>query len=497
MSRLQIAFGVCAIVIALGFLIRRLFLRGPDGPGKVTLVSALLLNVTMPATLIGAFLRVRRVEPEGLIMMALGISADTLLFVVASVIFRWFPGMGDLSWRPAALTCTSGLNISLFFYPVIESIAGMEGLSKVVWLDMLNIVFILTVIPLSFALAHKPPPQPASASPDTAPGNESSESTGVELSTMGGPSSRASGAEGGDGDAGVRVVSVVDLNSGEVVVDRPSWGDSCVDNRKSHKSRRGGSMIEAERSEGMLSSRAKISSQQGAPSPNTEDPRNSSGADAEPLEAEASRSECHQKETCKSIDDGDGQGEPVKSSQAETPDPEAPSMKELAKKISLKVGINPPLWAIPIGLALGLSGVNLPPFLLSLQTTLASANSALSFFIIGLLLDVRLDTIKRLYKPALMSMAVRYSIGLTLGFVLYYTLGTLSIFSPLGRFILLIGFVMPTTVVTCVYAKEWGWDPAFPSLMVNLTIVVSFVLIWILSTAVGLPESHSETSSSM
>eukprot|EP00727_Mastigamoeba_balamuthi_P000699 m51a1_g10626 hypothetical protein (488) ;mRNA; r:23322-24785 len=487
MSRLQIAFGVCAIVVALGFLIRRLFLRGPDGPQKVSLVSAILLNVTMPATLIGAFLRVRRVEAEGLITAALGIAADLLLYVVASAVFRWLPGMGDPSWRPAALTCTSGLNISLFFYPVIESIAGMEGLSKVVWLDMLNLVFILTVIPLSFALAPRPSPLPASASPEApapALGGENSEGMGVELSAMGGQGGTR-GEQGEDGDASVRVVSVVDVNSGEVMEDRPSWDGPPVDNRKSHKPWDGGSMMGTERKEAVSSA---VFENNGTPS-----------ADGEPHSGtEAPNIEGHQKETCTPADGGEEQSEPVKNRpRAAVSDLEGPSMKELAKKISLKMGLNPPLWAIPIGLALGLSGARLPPFLLSLQTTLASANSALSFFIIGLLLDVRLDTLRRLYRPALVSMAVRYTVGLALGFVLYHTLGTLPLFSPLGRFILLIGFVMPTTVVTCVYAKEWGWDPAFPSLMVNLTIVVSFVLIWVLSTAVGLPEVRSEQSSLM
>eukprot|EP00727_Mastigamoeba_balamuthi_P003214 m51a1_g12890 hypothetical protein (438) ;mRNA; f:67-1380 len=436
----------------------------------------------MPATLIGAFIRVRRIEPEGLITAALGISADLVMFVVASVIFRWFPGMGDLSWRPAALTCTSGLNISLFFYPVIESIAGMDGLTKVAWLDMLNLIFILTVIPLSFALAPKPsqsPPDTAAEAPATPSPDRK---VGVELPSLDESRNATSGLASVDSldltesspdqcetsGPGVRVVSVVDVASGAAVPDPKAQAASGSPTRKTASASRNG------------------------PQSRTEKKSSRSGHEATHIEASMSV-DCKSAKIPQETATSTPQAATAPSHEA------APSMKELGKRISLKVGVNPPLWAIPIGLALGLSGVNLPPFLLSLQTTIASANSALSFFIIGLLLDVRLDTLKKLYKPALMSMAVRYSIGLTLGFVLYYTLGTLSIFSPLGRFILLIGFVMPTTVVTSVYAKEWGWDPAFPTLMVNLTIVVSFVLIWILSTAVGIPEvsSGEETSSSV
>eukprot|EP00727_Mastigamoeba_balamuthi_P009512 m51a1_g5183 hypothetical protein (434) ;mRNA; f:177400-178929 len=433
MSSLQIAFGVCAIVIALGFLIRRLFLNTPDGPGKISLVSAILVNVTLPATLIGAFMRVRHVEAEGLISMALGISVDTFMFILATA-------------------TTAGLNISLFFYPVIESIAGMEGVAKVAWLDILNLVFNFTVVPINFALSRKPDGETGVV--QEASGTTSAEGqVEVELSTLNRPKERL--APQLQENTEIRNVQVVLVVPKEKPVLEPEAESNLVESLKESNCPRELAAVQSAQNSG-----AGKQQELATPEKKTEEPADIS----------------------------------QKSGGALTEGAQEPTFRQICMRIALRVGVNPPLWAIPIGLALGLSGATLPAFLESLLTTIAHANSALSFFVIGLLLDVRISMIKRLYKPALMSLGLRYGVGTALGLILYYTLGTLSIFSPLGRFILLVGFVMPVTVVTSVYAKEWGWDPTFPTLMVNLTIIVSFVLIWILSAAVGLPEMNSSSS---
>eukprot|EP00727_Mastigamoeba_balamuthi_P003882 m51a1_g13491 hypothetical protein (408) ;mRNA; f:495-1718 len=402
MSRLHVAFGVCAVVIALGHVVRRVFLRGPDGPQKISLVGALLINVTLPATVVGAVMRVRRLELEGLVTAALGVSFDGVLYGTAWALFCWLPGVRDPRWRATAPASTSGMNVGLFFYPLIESIAGVEGVVKAAWLDMLNLVFIFTVYPTSYALARRPPKPPSNDN------NRTASQASVAL-TVPEPPASAPAEENPAGSLG------------------------------------------------------KTSQQ----SPTRSE-------DAASREA--------------------GQQTPAGAAGQE--DTAKPSMRQLGKKIGIRVGTSPPLWAMAIGLALGLSGVDLPEFLRSLRATIASANSVLSFFLIGLMLDLRPKTLKMLFRPVLLSLALRYSVGLSLGFTLHYTLGTLPAFSPLGRFVLLIGFVMPTPVVTTVYAREWGWDPALPSLMVTLTIVISFVLVWILTVCVGFPQEVQLTSSS-
>ena len=165
------------------------------------------------------------------------------------------------------------------------------------------------------------------------------------------------------------------------------------------------------------------------------------------------------------------------------------------KTFALRLVGNMSLWGIIVGLILGLTGVRLPTIITNFINIPANGNSCVSYLLIGLYLDINLSTLRKLWKYALYSLALRYGVGIAVGVVLYFTLGTL--FSPLARLIVLVGFCMPLPASVTALAAENGVDSSLPAFVTNLTFIVSFAVLWAMIGIAGVPVEVDVLSSSL
>jgi hypothetical protein len=108
-------------------------------------------------------------------------------------------------------------------------------------------------------------------------------------------------------------------------------------------------------------------------------------------------------------------------------------------------------------------------------TVLSTANGGLVYLLLGIYLNFSLDKdkLKSLGKILLL----RYSVGISIGFLLYFILP----FSKLFNGILLIGLIMPVGMAIIPYSITLGYDKKLAGMSVNISNVVSFLLIWILA----------------
>ncbi|MGB8451144.1 MAG: AEC family transporter [Anaerocolumna sp.] len=144
------------------------------------------------------------------------------------------------------------------------------------------------------------------------------------------------------------------------------------------------------------------------------------------------------------------------------------------KDILKKMGRSVPLLAYILTLLLHLFGLSYPKIVLDLSSTLSRANMPLSLLVLGIFLSLKLE--KSYWISMLKSLLLRYGVGLAVGLILYFVLP----FEPLFRITVLIGLVLPISMSTTTYSVEFYFDKKLVGTLTNLTIIVSFILIWIL-----------------
>lgn len=73
----------------------------------------------------------------------------------------------------------------------------------------------------------------------------------------------------------------------------------------------------------------------------------------------------------------------------------------------------------------------------------------------------------------------RYSLGLLVGLLLFFLLPS-NEFDLLFRIILTISLIFPIGLAVIPFAVEFKYDHKLVSMIANLTIIISFTLVWIL-----------------
>lgn len=136
-----------------------------------------------------------------------------------------------------------------------------------------------------------------------------------------------------------------------------------------------------------------------------------------------------------------------------------------------------PFMAYMTALTLNLLGVTLPPVLLALSDTLAKANMPLSLLLLGLFLGFQMEAGH--WRKMLTVLGVRYGLGAATGTTLYFLLPHHPVLSPM----LLILFVLPISMTSLPYSVQLGYDRRFVGTVNNLTIVLSFFLLWLIALA--------------
>lgn len=142
--------------------------------------------------------------------------------------------------------------------------------------------------------------------------------------------------------------------------------------------------------------------------------------------------------------------------------------KGILKKVSRSV----PFMSYIITLAVNLSGLHFPGIVLDITKVLSRANMPLSLLLLGVYLSFSFE--KSYWVKMGKILALRYISGIIAGVALYFLLP----FEPLFRYTMLLGFVLPISMSVIPYSVQFDYDRRFVGTVNNITIVISFLLMW-------------------
>jgi predicted permease len=160
----------------------------------------------------------------------------------------------------------------------------------------------------------------------------------------------------------------------------------------------------------------------------------------------------------------------------------APSNNNEANKVNLKYILTRLIYSTSLmsyifALIINLSNVMIPIFLVDLVDIIARANSALSLLLLGIYLNFKFQ--KEEWNTIIKVLLTRYSIGLIVGLLLFFFL-PVNYFVLLFRIIITISLVLPVGLAVIPFAVEFEYNHKLVSIITNLTIIISFCLVWIL-----------------
>jgi len=160
----------------------------------------------------------------------------------------------------------------------------------------------------------------------------------------------------------------------------------------------------------------------------------------------------------------------------------SPKNQEDAVKINVKFVLNrlirsAPLLSYIVAIVINLSGIVIPSFFSELIDIIARANTALALLLLGIFLHLKFG--KSEWISIIKVLVIRYSIGLLVGLSLFFLLPP-TIFSPLFRIIICLSLILPVGLAVIPFSVENGYDQKLVTMVVNLTILISFGLIWVL-----------------
>ncbi len=145
--------------------------------------------------------------------------------------------------------------------------------------------------------------------------------------------------------------------------------------------------------------------------------------------------------------------------------------KKLAKSI--------PLMSYIVALFVNLSGLQFPVIVMDLLEIISRANMALTLLLLGIYLNFKFE--KSQWNTILKVLLMRYSFGLTIGLILFFTLP----FDLLYRSIILVGLILPIGMAVVPFSVEFGYNEKVVGTIVNFSIIISFILMWLVILIVG------------
>jgi malate permease and related proteins len=148
--------------------------------------------------------------------------------------------------------------------------------------------------------------------------------------------------------------------------------------------------------------------------------------------------------------------------------------------IARKLLTSAPLMSYVIALVLNFTHFQLPGFATQILTVLARANMALVLLVLGIYLNF--DFKRSQWFDVAKILLIRYGFGLALGLILYLVLP----FSRLYRSIVLISLILPLGMTIIPFAVLFHYDEKLAGTTANLSILISFGLMWTLILSLGL-----------
>ena len=149
------------------------------------------------------------------------------------------------------------------------------------------------------------------------------------------------------------------------------------------------------------------------------------------------------------------------------------------KKIVLRVFSLPPVTAMMIGLFLNISQFELPSIAFDFLEVLAKANKSLVLLLMGIYLSFELN--KAQLKEMSKVLMIRYLFGLLFCFAIYFNLEP-----SLMRSVLMVLVILPLGMTILPFSDEFEFDTRIAGSMINLSLILSFAIIWILVLSLNL-----------
>ncbi len=149
------------------------------------------------------------------------------------------------------------------------------------------------------------------------------------------------------------------------------------------------------------------------------------------------------------------------------------------KYIGTRLLKSAPLMSYVVALVVNLSGLGFPIFVMDVLETISRANMALTLLLLGIYLNFKFE--KSQWILIIKVLLIRYSFGLIIGLLLFFYLP----FDLLYRSIVLIGLILPIGMAVVPFSVEFGYDEKVVGTIVNFTIIISFILMWLVVLIVG------------
>lgn len=146
--------------------------------------------------------------------------------------------------------------------------------------------------------------------------------------------------------------------------------------------------------------------------------------------------------------------------------------KDAFKRMSKSI----PLLTYIIVCIINLIGLPLPNIVVEVTEIVSKANMPLSLLLLGIYLSFSFE--KNYLKRIAKYLALRYLVGLSVGILLFFILP----FEDMFKYTILIGFILPMSVSALAYSVQFGYDQKFTGTVSNITIFISFVLVWGIET---------------
>jgi predicted permease len=141
-----------------------------------------------------------------------------------------------------------------------------------------------------------------------------------------------------------------------------------------------------------------------------------------------------------------------------------------------------PLLSYIVALIINFTGIFIPSFISDLIDIVAGANTALALLLLGIFLHFKFG--KSEWISIIKVLVLRYSVGLIVGLCLFFLLPP-NLFNPLFRIIICLSLILPVGLAVIPFSVEIGYDQRHVTMVVNLTILISFGLIWVLILILG------------
>jgi len=160
----------------------------------------------------------------------------------------------------------------------------------------------------------------------------------------------------------------------------------------------------------------------------------------------------------------------------------SPKSENNENKINFKIMMSSLLKSVPlisyiVAIIINFSGILIPFFLSELVDMVSRANSPLALLLLGVFLNFKFQ--KDQWMMIGKSLLIRYTLGLGFGLFLFFLLPAIF-FSELFRIIIAISLILPVGLAVIPFSVELEYDKKLMTIIVNLSILISFGLMWIL-----------------